>query len=686
MATKAELQKQVAELKAMQARAEVLYQISRGLSAARDEHELLQVLAQPAREAGAFRATLLYIDLDGAGQPEWLELVASLEQEDTPAVPVGTRYYVPKFPLAHLWLDSTYGPLFIADIATETRADENARDTYAQMGIQATVIIPLTQARRWVGLLCFYWREPHEFGEQELAIYHALVDLATPAVESHRLAKEARVRAEELAVLNELGQALTTRLDVDQVLEEAYRQATRLVDTTNFYIAFYDPERDEVAFPFVRDVTEEKIETRRAGEGLTEHIIRSESPLLIQEDLPKRMGELGIDSIGQLALSWLGVPLIVGDRAIGVMGVQSYTIPRLYDEHDRDLLTAIASPVAIALQNARLFEETQRRVREVQLLHDVGLAAASGVRLEETLQAAAEALGAEFEDTLVALMLLDPESDTLRVEANVGYSFDMVKNLGLPLGEGITGWVAQHGEPALVPDVRLDPRYYSATSDTRSELCVPLVAGSQVIGVINVESPQVSAFTDDDQRLLSTLASNLAVLVERARLFDNMEQMVAQRTRELRESLEKSARLQRQVIKAQKRAIQELSTPIIPIVDAPGRAGGIIVMPLIGSIDTLRARDITRSLLAGIREHRAKVVILDITGVPIVDSGVASHLNKTIQAARLKGAHAIVTGISDAVAETIVDLGIDWSGIETLADLQTGLIVALGSLGIKLTR
>ena len=97
MATKAELQKQVAELKAMQARAEVLYQISRGLSAARDEHELLQVLAQPAREAGAFRATLLYIDLDGAGQPEWLELVASLEQDDTPAVPVGTRYYVPNF-------------------------------------------------------------------------------------------------------------------------------------------------------------------------------------------------------------------------------------------------------------------------------------------------------------------------------------------------------------------------------------------------------------------------------------------------------------------------------------------------------------------------------------------------------------------------------------------------------------
>ncbi|MBN1979447.1 MAG: PAS domain-containing protein [Anaerolineae bacterium] len=144
-----------------------------------------------------------------------------------------------------------------------------------------------------------------------------------------------------------------------------------------------------------------------------------------------------------------------------------------------------------------------------------------------------------------------------------------------------------------------------------------------------------------------------------------------------------SARLQKELVDAQQRAIQELSTPIIPVMDVPG-AGSIIVMPLIGSIDTLRARDLTRRLLEGIRLHRAKVVILDVTGVPIVDSGVASHMNKTIQAARLKGARTIVTGISDAVAETIIDLGLDWSGIETLGDLQTGLRVALRRLGIRM--
>jgi rsbT co-antagonist protein RsbR len=139
------------------------------------------------------------------------------------------------------------------------------------------------------------------------------------------------------------------------------------------------------------------------------------------------------------------------------------------------------------------------------------------------------------------------------------------------------------------------------------------------------------------------------------------------------------ARLQQEVIEAQQHAIAELSTPVIPIMDR------IIVLPLIGSIDSLRARDVTRNLLAGITQHRAKVVILDVTGVGLMDTGIVNHLNKTIQAARLKGAQTIVTGVSDAVAEAIVDLGIDWSGVTTLANLQTGLIVALHSVGMQLT-
>jgi rsbT co-antagonist protein RsbR len=158
-----------------------------------------------------------------------------------------------------------------------------------------------------------------------------------------------------------------------------------------------------------------------------------------------------------------------------------------------------------------------------------------------------------------------------------------------------------------------------------------------------------------------------------------LKQRVEERTAELQESMAEQEQLQQQIIEAQQQAIQELSTPVIPVMDQ------VIVMPLIGSIDSMRASNITRSLLAGISEHRAKVVILDVTGVGIVDTGVINHLNKTIQAARLKGARIIVTGITDAVAEAIVDLGIDWGNIETLRDLQTGLVAALGSIGVELS-
>ncbi|MDD3824386.1 MAG: STAS domain-containing protein [Anaerolineae bacterium] len=185
--------------------------------------------------------------------------------------------------------------------------------------------------------------------------------------------------------------------------------------------------------------------------------------------------------------------------------------------------------------------------------------------------------------------------------------------------------------------------------------------------------------TADEQTLqaLRYRVAELEALLEGATRSEQEQR--AERERSEAEGL----RLQQEVIEAQQRAIQELSTPVIPIVDTP--RGGVLVMPLIGSIDSLRAKDIMRVLLAGINQHRARVVILDITGVPIVDSGVANHLNKTIKAARLKGTQVIVTGITEAVAETIVDLGIDWSGIQTLGDLHGGLRAALASLGYRIT-
>jgi rsbT co-antagonist protein RsbR len=215
----------------------------------------------------------------------------------------------------------------------------------------------------------------------------------------------------------------------------------------------------------------------------------------------------------------------------------------------------------------------------------------------------------------------------------------------------------------LTRDFPPDIRRALEAQNILSLLAVPINIDGEFWGYIGFDNCHTEhQWSPNEQAVLTVAASIIGGTIGRKKL--EAEQV----------------RLQQEIIEAQKQALQELSTPVIPILDR------ILVMPLIGSIDTLRARNITRALLAKIREHQARVLILDITGVPLVDSGVAAHLNKTIQAARLKGTQTIITGISESVAETIVDLGIDWSGIETLRDLQTGLLAALDKLGIKLSQ
>jgi len=132
-------------------------------------------------------------------------------------------------------------------------------------------------------------------------------------------------------------------------------------------------------------------------------------------------------------------------------------------------------------------------------------------------------------------------------------------------------------------------------------------------------------------------------------------------------ALQASQEQQRKIIEQQQQTLRDLSAPIIPITDE------IIIMPLIGSVDGERAQIIMRSLLAGISQYDAQFVIIDLTGVPLVDSEVAGYLHRSIQAIKLKGARPIITGITEEIAETVVDLGIDWSGIETWRDLQSGI-------------
>jgi rsbT co-antagonist protein RsbR len=129
------------------------------------------------------------------------------------------------------------------------------------------------------------------------------------------------------------------------------------------------------------------------------------------------------------------------------------------------------------------------------------------------------------------------------------------------------------------------------------------------------------------------------------------------------------------IIRQQQEAIRELSTPVLPVRER------LLILPIIGVIDPQRARQLTEQLLHGVRANRAKVVVMDITGVPVIDASVANHLVQTVEAARLLGANVIVTGLSPEIAQTLVTIGVDLTKMATVGDLQGGIEQAERLLG-----
>jgi GAF domain-containing protein len=232
---------------------------------------------------------------------------------------------------------------------------------------RSELALPLVSRGGAIGALTVQSTEEAAFSDEDIAVFQTMADQLANAIANARLFEQAQIRAEEMDVLRDLGQILSARLDVREVLNEVYRGASRLLDTTNFYIALYDPDRREVTFPL--DTTQEELDvlpTMSVDRGLTGYVIRHRTPLLIEENLPERMAEMEIEMVGKPSLSWLGVPMVVGDQVLGMLGIQSFTTPRAYDEHDRDLLVALANQTAIAITNARLFEQTQAALAEVE--------------------------------------------------------------------------------------------------------------------------------------------------------------------------------------------------------------------------------------------------------------------------------------------------------------------------------
>ncbi len=187
-----------------------------------------------------------------------------------------------------------------------------------------------------------------------------VADQLSLALENARLFQETETRAKEVSVLNEVGQALASTLNLEQITQITYNGISRLFDARNFYIAFYDRQNNEIIFP--QNISESEVDraiTRiPLGQGITSHMIRTRESVLIKDGSDKWMLERGETPVGEPAQSFAGVPLIANEKVLGVIAIQDYVNQNKYDDQDLQLLTSFASQTAIAIENAQLFEET----------------------------------------------------------------------------------------------------------------------------------------------------------------------------------------------------------------------------------------------------------------------------------------------------------------------------------------
>jgi PAS domain S-box-containing protein len=341
-------------------------EVARATSGILDPDELIQRVVDLLRERfGLYYAGLFLVDQAGSeGEVggKWAVLRAGTGEAGQRMVGQGHRLEVGGESMIGRCIADSQARIAL-DVGEEAVRFENPflPETRSELAL------PLVSRGKAIGALTIQSSQETAFSDEDIAVLQTMASQVANAIENTRLFAQAQLRAEEMVVLNELGQALSTHLSVRDVLNEVHQGASRLLDATNFYVALYDPDAHQVTFPF--ETTEEEedlIPVMSADQGLTGYVIRHRTSLLVKEDVPERMAEMGIEVVGKPALSWLGAPMVAGDQVLGMLGVQSFTAPRAYDEHDRDLLVALANQTANAIANARLFEQAQTALQEME--------------------------------------------------------------------------------------------------------------------------------------------------------------------------------------------------------------------------------------------------------------------------------------------------------------------------------
>jgi GAF domain-containing protein len=391
--------------------------------------------------------------------------------------------------------------------------------------------VPLMARGEAIGALIVQdLRYERAFNNEDLRFMVAVASQVSGAIHNVRLLEESKQAALQFETAAEIARDISSSLDLDELLQKA---VDLIRSRFHFYHASVFLKDLPEEFVVIREATGEAgAQLKRAGHKLAVgsksvvgFVAGNGEPLVVNDTT--RDTTYYANPLLPETRSEAAIPLKVGERIVGVLDVQSNQLYAFAEDSLRTL-QILADQLAIAVVNTELFAETQEHLAQHRLLHHITTTAASGTTLDEALQSAVNGLQVTLGGDRVSILLVDRDKKTLEVKAAVGYASN-VFNLRIPIGSGITGWTAAHRKTLRVNNVLQDTRYIEASSNTRSEMAIPLLYRSELLGVLNVESEQLSAYAENDEELLGTLGGSLAAIIANARL---LEQIRAQAERE----------------------------------------------------------------------------------------------------------------------------------------------------------
>ncbi len=319
--------------------------------------------------------------------------------------------------------------------------------------------------------------------------------------------------------LLEVADAVNTTLDLNTLLQRVAEMLKRFIDYEIFAILLLNDKAQELRVRFQVGHPPEVAERIRikVGQGVTGRAVQTRQPVLVND----LVGEQNVINYTPGVRSELAVPLIAKNKVIGVLDVEAGQPGAFTEEHTR-LLTLFASRIAVGIENARLYTRVSRQARQLTLLTEISRELTSILNVDELLKRIADLVTRIIDYQMFSILLLDATGSLLQHRFSLRFKENVQLKHEIPLGVGLVGYAAQHGQAVLVPDVSKDPRYIAANPETRSELCIPLIYKDKVIGVLDIEHTRKGYFTEDHVRIMTTLAAQVAIAIENATLYEQI--------------------------------------------------------------------------------------------------------------------------------------------------------------------